>query len=134
MKFRFAHNCLFVQDLERSLAFYKEALGLEPVRTMHPSDMDATLVFLSDGESAHELEIGYVPARKEPYSQGDNEFHIAFSVGSSERYMPSSDTSVLPMLVSSTQSLSVPPALSRVPRLEDMTSLITISGTAGATA
>ena len=38
------------------------------------------------------------------------------------------------MLVSSTQSLSVPPALSRVPRLEDMTSLITISGTAGATA
>lgn len=84
MKFRFAHNCLFVQDLDRSLAFYKEALGLEPVRTMHPSDMDATLVFLSDGESAHELEIGYVPARKEPYSQGDNEFHIAFSVENME--------------------------------------------------
>lgn len=80
MKFRFVHNCLFVRDLERSLAFYKEALGLEPVRTMHPSDMDATLVFLSDGASVHELELGYVPARKEPYSQGDNAFHIAFSV------------------------------------------------------
>lgn len=79
MKFRFVHNCLFVADLERSLAFYKEALGLLPVRTMHPSDMDATLVFLSDGVSAHELEIGYVPGRG-PYSQGDNEFHIAFSV------------------------------------------------------
>ena len=80
MKFRFAHNCVFVSNLERSLKFYEEALGLRPVRTMHPSDMDATLVFVSDGESAHELEIGYVPARTAPYSQGDNEFHVAFSV------------------------------------------------------
>ena len=80
MKFLFSHNCLFVADLTRSLKFYEEALGLHPVRTMHPSDMDATLVFLSDGESDHELEIGYVPARTVPYSQGDNEFHIAFSV------------------------------------------------------
>lgn len=80
MKFRFAHNCLFVLDLERSLKFYKEALGLEPVKTMHPSDMEATLVFLSDGETPHQLEIGYVPGRKAPYTQGDNAFHIAFSV------------------------------------------------------
>lgn len=80
MKFHFVHNCLFVHDLERSLAFYKEALGLTPVRTMHPSDMDATLVFLSDGTSAHQLELGYVPGRTKPYALGDNEFHIAFSV------------------------------------------------------
>lgn len=80
MKFRFVHNCLFVSDLERSVKFYHDALGLEPVKTMHPSDMDATLVFLSDGESTHQLELGYVPARKEPYALGDNEFHIAFSV------------------------------------------------------
>ena len=80
MKFRFSHNCLFVSDLERSLNFYREALGLQQVRVMHPSDMDATLVFLSDGESAHELEIGYVPDRSAPYTQGDNEFHIALSV------------------------------------------------------
>lgn len=79
MKFRFAHNCLFVADLERSLKFYREALGLTPVKTMHPSDMDATLVFLSDGESAHQLEIGYVPGH-EAYALGDNQFHIALSV------------------------------------------------------
>ena len=80
MKFRFAHNCVFVSDLERSLKFYKEALGLEPAKIMHPSDMDATLVFLSDGESAHQLEIGYVPDRQTPYALGDNQFHVAFSV------------------------------------------------------
>lgn len=80
MKFRFVHNCLFVSDLERSLNFYSDALGLHPVRTMHPSDMDATLVFLSDGVSAHELEIGYTPDHAFPYTQGDNAFHIAFSV------------------------------------------------------
>ena len=80
MKFRFVHNCLFVQDLDRSLTFYREALGLTPVRTMHPSDMECTLVFLSDGESVHELELGYVPGHKGPYALGDNEFHIAFSV------------------------------------------------------
>ncbi len=79
MKFRFAHNCLFVSDLERSLRFYKEALGLEPVKTMHPGDMDATLVFLSDGASAHQLEIGYVPGRPGPYDLGDNQVHTAFS-------------------------------------------------------
>lgn len=84
MKFRFAHNCLFVADLERALKFYDEALGLKPVRTMHPSDMDATLVFVSDGQSAHELELGYVPAHTTPYTQGDNQFHIAFAVDNME--------------------------------------------------
>lgn len=84
MKFHFAHNCVFVSDLERSLKFYKEALGLVPVKTMHPSDMDATLVFLSDGESVHQLELGYMPSRSIPYNLGDNQFHMAFSVENKE--------------------------------------------------
>lgn len=84
MNFRFAHNCVFVSDLERSLKFYKEALGLEPAGVIHPSDMEATLVFLSDGVSAHRLEIGYVPGRKEPYALGDNQVHTAFSVDDME--------------------------------------------------
>ena len=32
MEFTFAHNNLNVFDLEKSLQFYKEALGLEEVR------------------------------------------------------------------------------------------------------
>ena len=79
MDFRFSHNCLFVLDLQRSLDFYKTALGLEPVRWMHPSDMDATLAFLSDGASVHQLELGYVTGRTEPYDVGEAKYHIAFA-------------------------------------------------------
>lgn len=79
MDFRFSHNCLFVLDLQRSLDFYKTALGLEPVRWMHPSDMDATLAFLSDGASVHQLELGCVTGRTEPYDVGEAKYHIAFA-------------------------------------------------------
>lgn len=80
MEFTFAHNCLKVLDLDRSLKFYKEALGLTPARWMRPSDQDIQLVFLTDGRSAHELELGCPAGRTEPFALGDNEFHIAFSV------------------------------------------------------
>ena len=79
MGFTFAHNCLFVTDLEKSLAFYKEALGLEPVRWMRPADMDIQLVFLSDGESKHLLELGCPAEQNGPFDLGDNQFHIAFT-------------------------------------------------------
>lgn len=79
MDFRFSHNCLFVLDLQRSLDFYKTALGLESVRWMHPSDMDATLAFLSDGASVHQLELGCVTGRTEPYDVGEAKYHIAFA-------------------------------------------------------
>ena len=77
MGFSFAHNCVKVLDLDRSLKFYKEALGLEPVRWMRPSDEDIQLVFLSDGKTAHELELGCPANRSRPFALGDNEFHLA---------------------------------------------------------
>ena len=77
-EFTFAHNCLKVFDLDRSLQFYKDALGLAPVRWMRPSDEDIQLVFLSDGRSAHELELGCPAGRREAFDLGENEFHIAF--------------------------------------------------------
>jgi len=78
MDFAFAHNCVKVLDLDRSLKFYKEALGLEPVRWMRPNDEDIQLVFLSDGKSVHELELGCPAGRERPFELGDNEFHFAF--------------------------------------------------------
>ncbi len=86
MSFKFAHNCLFVKDLEKSMAFYKEALGLEPVRWMRPEDMDVQLVFLSDGVSAHELELGCPADHKgRPFELGENQFHVAFSTPDMEK-------------------------------------------------
>ena len=38
MQFRFAHNNFNVRDLERSLKFYDEALGLKEVRRINAKD------------------------------------------------------------------------------------------------
>lgn len=79
MQFRFVHNNLNVLNLKKSLAFYKEALGLEPVRQKKAQDGSFTIVFLGDGASAHQLELTWLRDRAEPYDLGDNEIHLAFT-------------------------------------------------------
>jgi len=80
MKFKLDHNNINVLDLEKSLAFYKEALGMVEMRRINAPDGSFTLVFMGDGESAHQLELTWLRDRKEPYDLGDNEFHLAFKV------------------------------------------------------
>ncbi len=80
MKFKMTHNNLNVFDLDRSLKFYKDALGLSVTRKREASDGSFILAFLSDGESQHALELTWMRDRKEPYELGDNEIHLAFSV------------------------------------------------------
>lgn len=78
MKFWMVHNNLNVLNLEKSLAFYKEALGLMPVREKAASDGAYKLVFLGDEKSGHQLELTWLRDRTEPYDLGDNEIHLAF--------------------------------------------------------
>lgn len=80
MQFQFVHNNLNVLDLTKSLAFYKEALGLVPVREKQAGDGSFTLVYLGDGVTAHQLELTWLRDRTAPYDLGDNEIHLAFSV------------------------------------------------------
>lgn len=80
MKFMFAHNNINVLDLERSVAFYKEALGLEAVKRHEAKDGSFVLVYLSDGKTPHRLELTWLKDHKEPYNLGDNEIHLAFTV------------------------------------------------------
>ena len=80
MKFQFAHNNFNVLNLEKSLAFYREALGLEEVRRREAADGSFILVFLGDGVTPHQLELTWMKDRHEPYNLGDNEFHLAFRV------------------------------------------------------
>ncbi len=76
-KFTFVHNNINVMDLEKSLAFYRDALGLKEVRR---KETDAfTIVFLEDGRSTHKLELTWLRDWDKPkYDLGDNEFHLAF--------------------------------------------------------
>jgi lactoylglutathione lyase len=77
MKFIFVHNNFNVLDLDKSLTFYKKALGLEETRRVAPKDGSFILVFLGDGVTPHRLELTWLRDRKEPYDLGENEFHLA---------------------------------------------------------
>ena len=76
--FRFTHFTFNVLDLERSLAFYRQALGLVPVREKEAADGSFKLVYLGDGVSDFTLELTWLRDRSEPYDLGDEEFHLAF--------------------------------------------------------
>ncbi len=80
MQFRFDHNNINVWDLDKSLAFYREALGLTETRRLEAADNSFTLVFLGDGKTTHKLELTWLRAREEKYNLGDNEFHLALVV------------------------------------------------------
>lgn len=80
MNFTFAHNNLNVFDLDRSLSFYKEALGLTETRRKDAEDGSFTLVYLGDGATPHLLELTWLRDMDRPYELGDNELHLAFEV------------------------------------------------------
>lgn len=80
MTFTFDHTNLNVQDLDKSLKFYEEALGLTPVRTKEASDGSFKLVFLSDNVTNYRLELTWLRDHKGPYELGENETHICFRV------------------------------------------------------
>jgi lactoylglutathione lyase len=83
---KFAHFNFNVLDLEKSLAFYKEALGLEPVRTKEAEDGSFTLVYLGDKTTDFTLELTYLKERKEAYNLGECEFHLAFETDDYEGF------------------------------------------------
>lgn len=80
MKFTLAHNNINVYDLDKSIAFYREALGMEEVRRTVAEDGSFIIVFMGDGVSAHKLELTWLRDMDRPYDLGDNEIHIAFAV------------------------------------------------------
>ena len=78
MNFKFNHNNLNVRDLEKSIQFYKDALGLTVVREKDAADGSFKLVYLGDGSSVHQLELTWLRDRTEPYNLGECKFHLAF--------------------------------------------------------
>ena len=80
MNFRFCHNNFNVLDLEKSLKFYEEALGLKEARRKVTDDGSFILVYLSDGKTNHTLELTWLRDWDRPYNLGDNEFHLALEV------------------------------------------------------
>lgn len=74
--FKFVHENYNVSDLDKSLKFYEEALGLKETRR-HVTD-DFIIAFVGDGKSDFELELTWIKAHPEKYNLGECEFHLAF--------------------------------------------------------
>lgn len=77
---RFDHYNFNVSNLDRSIAFYKEALGLAEVRRLEAGDGSFILVYLGDGKTDFTLELTWLRDRKEPYDLGEGEFHLCMRV------------------------------------------------------
>ena len=80
MKFKQAHTNINVFDLEKSIAFYKKALGLEIVKRRKADDGRFELVFISDSQTSNPIELTWLRDQEKPYDLGDNEIHIAYVV------------------------------------------------------
>jgi lactoylglutathione lyase len=73
------HTMVRVKDLERSVRFYREVLGLREERRKVLEKADATLVFLADGEGDHRIELTYNHDGRD-YVLGNQFGHFAFGV------------------------------------------------------
>lgn len=73
------HTRYRVNDIERSVEFYREALGLGVARR-HVSPRGAQLVFLATPNSDEEIELCQMPAGAEPVQVQPDLTHLAFEV------------------------------------------------------
>lgn len=79
MMFSFNHCNLNITDPQRSLDFYREALGLEVVREKESSDHSFKLFFLGDGRTDFRLELTWLRDHPQPYNLGENESHLCLT-------------------------------------------------------
>lgn len=78
MAFKMIHENYNVQHLDKSLAFYKEALGMTERRRITAPDGSFIIVYVGNDQSDFELELTWLRDHKEPYNLGECEFHLAF--------------------------------------------------------
>lgn len=77
---KYLHTMVRVSDLDASLAFYRDALGLEVIKRFDQPQGRFTLVYLAapgDRQAQIELTYNWDP---EPYTGGRNFGHVAFEV------------------------------------------------------
>ena len=73
------HTRYRVNDIERSVKFYQDALGLT-VSRRRTSPRGAQLVFLATPNSDEEIELCQMPAGAEPVKVQSDLTHLAFEV------------------------------------------------------
>ncbi|MGO2117382.1 MAG: lactoylglutathione lyase [Fusobacterium sp.] len=85
MKYKLEHACIRVMDLEKSLNFYKGALGLKEARRKDFPEWEFTLVYLTDEDKNFEIELTYNYSPEKPYELGNGFSHFAVVVEDLEK-------------------------------------------------
>jgi lactoylglutathione lyase len=73
------HTSITVKDMDESIKFYTEIIGLELRNRREIPENKAEIAFLSDKQSDVQLELTYWKEKKD-WNQGDELDHLAFSV------------------------------------------------------
>src|SRR2546422_2802695 len=81
---RLLHTRYRVHDLEKTVSFYKDVLGLEEVRR-HTSGRGSQLIFLKAPQSEEEIEICKFD-KSGPVQVGPDLTHLAFEVDDLEKF------------------------------------------------
>lgn len=81
-KFRMLHTMLRVRDLDKSLKFFCDALGMKVLRKQDYPEGEFTLAFVGYGDEADHtvLELTYNWDQDKPYDLGGGYGHIAIGV------------------------------------------------------
>ena len=80
MAVKMLHTCIRVMDLEKSMKFYRDALGLVETRRKDFPEHKFTLVYLSNEIGGYEIELTYNYNPEKPYELGNGFSHIAVGV------------------------------------------------------
>ena len=80
IKSHFNHCNFNVTDLDRSIRFYKEALGLEKTGEINHPDGAFRIVYLSAPGENFRLELTWLRDHPQSYDLGENESHLAMTV------------------------------------------------------
>lgn len=79
---KFLHVMIRVADLDRSIAFYRDAFGM--VESLRFDFDDFMLVYLREPESGAEIELTLNKGATTPYTHGTGYGHVAFAVDAIE--------------------------------------------------
>jgi lactoylglutathione lyase len=80
LSMEYLHTMIRVFDLDRALDFFVDKLGLTESRRKESESGRYTLVFLSTGTGAPEIELTFNWDQGEPYTVGRSFGHLAYAV------------------------------------------------------
>jgi len=76
---RILHTSITVKNMEESIRFYRDVMGLELQSKREIPENKAEIAFLNDRESDAQIELTYWKEKKD-WNEGDELDHIAFAV------------------------------------------------------